>query len=124
MKTNRWRLPTINELRAMYDIENSKSIGGFVSVSCWSYTTCASAYEFAWVIYLHDGVVDWTSKTNNSYVRCVRELDNNILELSPSSDIGMTYYEAVEYAKNLVVDDKDIIKIKLNGLLYEEIKKG
>ena len=122
MKTNKWRLPTIDELKLMYDIENSKSISGFNSDNYWSSTTFGSDTSLAWVIYFNCGGVYRTSKTRGvASVRCVRELDDNMLELSQSSERTMNYYEAIEYAKNLEVDDKDIVKVKLDGLLYKQV---
>jgi len=118
----KWRLPTISELKSMYDIENNKGICGFAEKYYWSSTTYASSTGYAWLVYFLNGYANYYYKSNRSYVRCVRELEDGILELSQSSENKMTYYEAIEYTEDLEVADEDIIKIKLNGLLYEEIK--
>jgi len=98
---NDWRLPTIDELMVMFDRKTGQPIiEGFSSNSYWSSTTYEGSKSRAWSIYFSYGSVDCSYKGNGNYVRCVRDgLDG--LQWSKFSSEEMTWYEAIDYAKQL-----------------------
>ncbi|MBQ4437956.1 DUF1566 domain-containing protein, partial [bacterium] len=65
-----WRLPTKNELVTMYD--NKNTIGNFKSGYYWSSSTKSDSTDYAWYVGFNLGYVRYGSKTDDSYVRCVR----------------------------------------------------
>jgi hypothetical protein len=118
-----WRVPTNNELRAMYDIDNNTQIIGFSGNFYWSSTIFADSSSFAWGVYFSYGYYHNSNKTNSYFVRCVRVGQNNTLELAPSSVEKMTWFEAIEYAKNLKgIKKKYITVVKLDGLCYKKVE--
>ena len=66
---NGWRLPTQKELMQAY-IDGSYFNLSQTSYDFWSATEYDSTP--AWVVYLDAGIAGYGSKTNTSYVRCVR----------------------------------------------------
>ena len=65
-----WRLPTRGELCDAYD----NFIDGFKKNNYWSSSTYAQGTNLAWLVYFYDGGVGDDDKTNDGYVRCVREI--------------------------------------------------
>lgn len=65
-----WRLPTRGELIDAYD----SSVRGFLSVSYWSSSTYAQSTSIAWYVSFYGGNASRNDKTNDFYVRCVREV--------------------------------------------------
>jgi len=117
-----WRLPTINELRAMYDMNTGERLKGFEPWHYWSSTTYTGGHTFAHIMYFYNGYASTSFKPNGWSVRCVRTVSGDSLELAPSSE-PMNWEDATEYAKNLKnVKQEDIITIKLDGLVYKEVK--
>ena len=98
---NKWRLPTVNELIAMYDYNKGKpKIDGFCGYY-WSSTTREGYPSYAWYVNFYCGSVSNSySKDGNYYVRCVRDTDDGLV-WSESSKDSMTWNEALEYAKSL-----------------------
>lgn len=117
-----WRLPTIEELGAMYSCTNGKVIKGFTFNRYWASTSHANYSIHAWIVDFKSGCQNFSNKNYSDYVRCVRDGQDDVLELAPTSEEKMTWQEAMDYAKTLQVDPKDVITIKLNGLHYEEVK--
>jgi len=117
-----WRLPTISELSAMYNIENGSKIPGFSSSYYWSSTTHNNNSNYAWIVYFGNGNVSSDNKKDSSLVRCVRDIDGG-LELAPISSKKLTWKKATEYAETLLVKSSDVTKIKLNKLHYETYKE-
>ena len=72
-----WRLPNINELTSLvddtvYDPSISNVFQHTISNLYWSSTTNAGGTSTAWIVYFGNGSQDSSTKTNSSYVRCVR----------------------------------------------------
>jgi hypothetical protein len=66
-----WRLPTRGELCDAYD----SFVDGFKKNNYWSSSTYALTTILAWTVYFINGDVYILGKTNNYYVRCVREIE-------------------------------------------------
>jgi hypothetical protein len=121
--SNPWRLATANELKAMYDIDNNTKIVGFNASFYWSSTTYTNNSSFAWGVDFTSGDTYYDNKVDSLYVRCVRDRQNNTLELAPSSVEKITWVEAIEYAKNLKgIKKKYITVVKLDGLCYKKVE--
>ena len=98
---NKWRLPTVNELIAMYDYNKGKpEIEGFSSYYYWSSTTKEGYPSYAWYVYFSSGYVNYNNKGSSNYVRCVRDTNKGLV-WSEFSKFKMTWDEAIEYAENL-----------------------
>ncbi|MGE4498404.1 MAG: DUF1566 domain-containing protein [Deferribacterales bacterium] len=71
-----WYLPSIKQLESIIDKSRYPAMKqGFKNVAAYDYrssTTIASLSSDAWYIYFLNGEVFYSSKTTNSYVRCVR----------------------------------------------------
>ena len=103
---SKWRLPTINELVAIFDYDKGEpKIDGFNSDYYWSLNTKDGYLSNAWRVYLSSGSVGYYPKAYRYYVRCVRDTDNGFV-WSKSSEKPMTWYEAIEYAKNMEDEDE------------------
>ena len=100
-KKHEWRLPTVNELMGIYNYEKGKPrIDGFSSNTYWSSTTREGHPSDAWYVYFRSGSVNSYNKDYDSFVRCVRDTKDGLV-WSKSIKFKMTWYEAIEYAKNL-----------------------
>ena len=66
-----WRVPTKEELEAIYKIKN---VCGIYKNEGWFWSSSISLYDtdFAWIVYFVDGHVSLNYKSNNFYARCVR----------------------------------------------------
>lgn len=98
-----WRLPTIEELITLVDYSTSKPASFDKSISssgCWSSTIREGYKDVAWGVGFDYGVVNGYYKHDNRYVRCVRAGENG-LEWSADTENRMSWYQAIEYAKNL-----------------------
>ena len=67
---NGWRLPTINELKYMY--QNRNKIGNFVKSYYWSSNEYNN--ENGWDLYFENGSEGGNDKKNTIYVRAIRSL--------------------------------------------------
>ncbi len=99
-----WRLPTIKELLALYD-EHSQSDKEMKNRIYWSSITDASFTSYAWYAYFYNGNTYYNNKTYIAHVRFIRNTKNG-LEWSKITDKKMTWYEAVECAKDM---NKEIV---------------
>lgn len=99
-----WRLPTIQELKTLVNYDKYNPACDLEDTQpnwYWSSSSIISDARLAWVVMFNLGYDHWNTKSYFNWVRCVRDgLDG--LEWSASSDIEMTWDEAIEYAKNLV----------------------
>jgi len=74
-----WRLPNRNELQSIVDYQtynlaiNITAFPGAMSSDYWSSTTCANFTDIAWYVSFSFGVVDYSNKSDNYYVRAVRD---------------------------------------------------
>jgi len=73
-----WRLPNIKELESITDdtlydpaIDTNFFPDAYASLY-WSCTTYANGSSYAWPVDFSYGDVDYSSKTDSNYVRCVR----------------------------------------------------
>jgi len=64
-----WRLPTIEELKYAYN-----NVQGFQSSYYWSSSTYAQDINDAWGVNFSYGYVNYGSKADSLYVRCVRDV--------------------------------------------------
>lgn len=64
-----WRLPTIEELKYAYN-----NVQGFQSSYYWSSSTYAQDINDAWGVNFSYGYVNYGSKADSLYVRCVRDI--------------------------------------------------
>lgn len=100
-----WRLPTQDELNAMYERLQSRDQGGFASAYYWS----SSEYneDYAWSQYFGFGYQGVNDKVNYLQVRLVRDsLENDdplvlsfndkYFEVAEEDEMEMTWYEAME----------------------------
>jgi hypothetical protein len=74
-----WRLPTKFELESIVDYGRSYPALNQV-FSCqnsfyWSATPYMPNPSYAWSVFCPDGADHWVHKTNNYYVRCVRDTE-------------------------------------------------
>ena len=99
-----WRLPTIQELLSLVDYtkHDPASNEDISSNGYWSSTTNAYYTDNAWFLNFNNGSQYSSTKTNNNYVRCVRDTENG-LEWSKDAPKEMTWDEAMEYAESLNV---------------------
>jgi len=70
-----WRLPTIEELISLIDYTKCEPVCDGTrmnSSNYWSSIPYASNTSDAWVVYFYYGYVYYRYKTDNYYVRCVR----------------------------------------------------
>jgi len=104
-KHSDWRLPTIEELLTLVNYEKRRpacDLEDTISSSrYWSSITYVDNTDYAWDVYFYYGSSSYYNKTNNYYVRCVRNSKKG-LQWSKSSDIAMNWDEAFEYAEGLV----------------------
>jgi len=75
-----WRLPSAWELKSIidysrYDPAIDSIFQNATSGSYWTSTTYISDSSTAWIVYFYYGYDFWDHKTDNYYIRCVR--DNN-----------------------------------------------
>ena len=68
-----WRLPTKEELNAMYEQLHEKGVGGFVYYYYWSSSEYSTSY--AWVQLFGSGFQLYSSKYLGRCVRAVRDVD-------------------------------------------------
>ena len=74
-----WRLPNVEELISIVDytkydpaIDTIYFLNTYASFY-WSSTTNAKDTYLAWYVYFYDGYINYHRKSNNNYVRCVRD---------------------------------------------------
>lgn len=69
-KAGDWRLPTVDELKAIYSAKSQfKNVQANVY---WSSSTYAGGTAYAWVVYMGSGYVGYGLKGGNEYVWPVR----------------------------------------------------
>ena len=123
-QTQGWRLPAVEELMAMYSREEESCIEALKTSKrehFWA-STPASVKDKYWYMYINNGTTFVTDKEFRTGVCYVRDAEDDILELVVLEDSAMTWEEANEFGKELVAEPKEIVYLKLNGLLYEEVK--
>jgi len=87
-----WRLPTIEELQALVDYDESDPaidpVFNAVASEYWSSTTGASSTSNAWNVYFNYGDGNSYIKSSNYYVRAVRAGQSGSLGNSEFIDNG------------------------------------
>ena len=105
-----FRLPTIQELLTLVDYSkrNPASTFGIASRSYWSSTISVSSTLSAWYVDFYFGYTSYNKViARNMYVCCVRDSEHG-LQWSDDAPGTMDWYEAIEYAKNLVAPARGI----------------
>jgi len=77
-----WRLPTIEELilplifpcSVTSCATNNSTKHNFTAAYYWSSTAYARNNDYAWLVYVHSGYVNYCLKSSTSYARAVREV--------------------------------------------------
>ena len=92
-----WRLPTINELQAMYDWANNERIEGFLKTTYWS-STILDNNTNVWIVNFCDGKSGYSHKQSNYHICCVRDNKNGGLDLTFSLK-KMNWTQAMAYWK-------------------------
>jgi len=91
-----WRLPSIRDLKSIVDDTKSSPplnpiFTNIVSnANYWSSSTKKSDTNYAWGVYFEGGSDTWYSKTEESYVRCVR---GGYIDYESSNNINMSYVQ-------------------------------
>jgi hypothetical protein len=104
-----WRLPTIAELETLVDSgEHNPAVADDVfhhisSSYYWSSETRSSNSEYAWIVYFHYGHSDYSIKTGNSNVRCVRGEQSEPSGLSRSGEIVTDSATGLSWQDNVIV---------------------
>lgn len=69
-----WRLPTKEELEAMYTQLYEKGLGNFQERGAGYWSSTENGNNYAWYFYFTSGYADDYAKSNTAYVRAVRAL--------------------------------------------------
>lgn len=67
-----WRVPTIDELKTLFDYAHGKPVVEMLPSVYWSSTTNADYPDVAWYVHFYNGVVYGQFKTSLNSVRYVR----------------------------------------------------
>lgn len=110
--SNKWRLPTIEELEAMYHQLYKKGLGDFMLSHYWS--SSEDYYGYAWYQYFGDGYQGIKYKDDHKWVRLVRDLkegdigkglvlflDGRFFEIAEKDEGRMRWREAIERCNEL-----------------------
>jgi hypothetical protein len=100
---NNFRIPTIQELQAKVDYTLLHSPATkddeLIYSYYWSSTTYACSTSYVWGVDVNHGYTYYVDKLSNSYVSCVRTLEDGTLEWTKTADKQMTWQEAMDYAE-------------------------
>ncbi|MEY8612869.1 DUF1566 domain-containing protein, partial [Parabacteroides segnis] len=70
-----WRLPTIDELLAIYSNKSSlQNYDGFTAMSDYYWSSMVYSSGRHWIVYFYSGNTGNTKDTLDNYVRCVRDI--------------------------------------------------
>ena len=81
-----WRLPTVEELSSIINIDDKDGkpevdeVFQDVKGVFWTSSPVADDSDRAWVVYFHDGCVNWLRRDNDSQVRLVRGVSRSVVE--------------------------------------------
>jgi len=70
-----WRLPNINEIMSLIDIDEYQPASHFPSMPStrfWSSSSCQGDSDESWSVHFETGVVEYEYKVNSADARCIR----------------------------------------------------
>ena len=116
-----WRLPSVKEMLAMYDVEDHATLALITKYSAyWTSTRDIRGSYDAWAVGDQQTIMAYYERHPINSAIYVRSCEDG-LEVAPYLGEQVTQQEATKTADNLHVNKDDIVKLTLNvkTLTYE-----